>query len=101
MMKIGREREAGVFRAFDKFVTHGDRFIEEIPITAKSRNVLRRTLPGIILSRLVQVHEPRVKGGLATIKRVRDYASSGHFTREAEVEHVMSASVYGQETMTT
>lgn len=91
MMKIGREREAGVFRAFEKFVTHGDRFIEEIPITAKSRNVLDRTLPGFLLARINQLHEHQVGSPLTTVRRLRDFAARGGFRAEEEVRAVMDA----------
>lgn len=44
--KMTRERDTSVYRAFPEFVTHGDRFVEPIPITRKSRRVLERTISG-------------------------------------------------------
>lgn len=65
--KMTRERDASVYRAFPEFVSHGDRFVEPIPITRKSRRVLERTIAGLELSRMVQVHEPASKARLSTI----------------------------------
>ena len=49
--KIARERDAAVFRLFPKFIEQADRFVEPIPVTRRSRRVLRRTAPGIAMSR--------------------------------------------------
>nr|WP_246737234.1 helicase C-terminal domain-containing protein [Bradyrhizobium japonicum] len=64
--KMTRERDASVYRAFPQFVSHGDRFVEAIPITRKSRRVLERTLAGLELARLQLIHEPSSKGSLTT-----------------------------------
>ena len=66
--KMTRERDASVYRAFPEFVSHGDRFVEPIPITRKSRRVLERTISGLELSRMLQVHEPAAKARLSTIR---------------------------------
>jgi Amidohydrolase family len=55
--KIGGERDASVFRSFPKFVEQGDRFIEPVPITGRSRRVLERTVAGLELARIWIVHE--------------------------------------------
>jgi hypothetical protein len=49
--KMALERDASVFRSFAPFVEQGDRFVESIPITRKSRRVLERTLPGLNTTR--------------------------------------------------
>ncbi len=60
--KMGRERDAGVYRHFEKFVEHGDRFVEPIPITKRSRRVLERTLPGLEMARLLHIHGGMLPG---------------------------------------
>lgn len=64
--KMTRERDASVYRAFGEFVSHGDRFVEPIPITRKSRRVLERTIAGMQLARIVQIHEPAANMRLST-----------------------------------
>ena len=56
--KIGRERDAAVFRIFPSFIEHRDRLVDPVPITAKSRRVLERTYAGIEHGRLLGIHEP-------------------------------------------
>ncbi|HZU16240.1 MAG TPA: helicase-related protein [Candidatus Dormibacteraeota bacterium] len=56
--KISRERDAAVYRSFPKFVEHADRFVDPVPITAKSRRVLELTFAGLVQGRLYGVHEP-------------------------------------------
>ena len=58
MHKIGRERDAKVFRTFAQFVQHADRLVDPVPITRRSRRVLELTFPGIELGRIYGVHEP-------------------------------------------
>lgn len=82
--KIGRERDAAVFRAFDKFVEHGDRFVEPIPITRRSRRVLDRTLPGIMHARLLHLHEARCDEPLTRPAKVRALRASGRLDLQAE-----------------
>ena len=55
--KIGRERDASIYRAFPKYVSQGDRFVEPIPITGRSRRVLERTIPGLAFARILMLHE--------------------------------------------
>lgn len=64
--KMTRERDASVYRAFPEFVSHGDRFVEPIPITRKSRRVLERTIAGLELARMAQIHEPASNARLST-----------------------------------
>jgi hypothetical protein len=56
--KIGRERDAAVFRIFPSFIRHMDRLVDPVPITAKSRRVLELTYAGIQQGRLYGIHEP-------------------------------------------
>jgi hypothetical protein len=83
--KIGRERDASVFRSFSKFIEQGDRFIEPIPITRRSRRVLERTAPGMELARLYVLHEPNAATPLTTLKTLRDYSRSGRYAPEEEL----------------
>ena len=71
--KIGRERDASVFRSFPKFVEQGDRFIEPVPITGRSRRVLERTIAGLELARILIVHEHRANRSLATVRALGNY----------------------------
>lgn len=56
--KIGRERDAAVYRTFSSFVAHADRLIDPVPVTAKSRRVLELTFAGLVQARLYGIHEP-------------------------------------------
>lgn len=87
--KIGRERDAGIYRSFPKFVEQGDRFVEPIPITRRSRRVLERTIAGLILGRLLAIHEPQAHSSLTTVGRLRQYVESGGFVAEEEIESVI------------
>ena len=71
--KIGRERDAGIFRSFPKFVEQGDRFVEPIPITRHRRRVLERTAAGLELARVNIVHEPNSRGSLAMLTSFRTF----------------------------
>jgi hypothetical protein len=56
--KIGRERDAAVFRMFPSFIEHMDRLVDPVPITSKSRRVLELTFAGLEQGRLYGIHEP-------------------------------------------
>jgi hypothetical protein len=90
------ERDAKVFRSFDVFVQHGDRFVEPIAITRKSRNVIAKTIPGALVAQLLQVDEPRrlASGGrpLSTVREVLAYARSVADFRADLIEAVKSGS---------
>ena len=60
--RIAHERDAGVFRSFQHFVTQGDRFVEPIPITRRSRRVLDRTVNGLVMARFLHLYEPAREG---------------------------------------
>jgi hypothetical protein len=57
--RMGGERDASVFRSFTTWVEHGDRFVEPVPITRRSRRVLELAFPGAFVSRVYGIHEPR------------------------------------------
>lgn len=71
--KMTRERDASVYRAFPEFISHGDRFVEPIPITRKSRRVLERTISGLELARINLLHEPSSPTRITTIKSLNDF----------------------------
>lgn len=85
--KIARERDAQTFRQFSHYVTHGDRFVEPVPITRRSRRVLRLTMPGIVQARLLAVMEPTSSTGrLTTLRLLRDYVSDSGLTAADQTE---------------
>lgn len=82
--KIGRERDASVFRSFEKFVKQGDRFIEPIPITRKSRRVLERTISGLAMARILTIHEPNAGRSLALLASLKKFLTDGGMSIAAE-----------------
>lgn len=86
--KIGRERDAQTFRHFDKYVDQGDRFVDAIPITRRSRRVLALTLPGVVAARTLMVHEPASKQRLSTPAMLRQYVRAAGLTPDAEAAAV-------------
>ncbi len=85
--KISRERDASIYRSFDKFIEHGDRFVEPIPITRNSRRVLERTIAGLEFARLLMIHEPQADTPLTMIPKLREYINKtdGFFADEIDV----------------
>jgi hypothetical protein len=71
--RITREREVATYAQFDKFIVQGDRFVEPIPVTRRSRRVLALTTVGAEEARRLAVREYEAGSGLATIKKLRDY----------------------------
>jgi hypothetical protein len=87
--KIGRERDAQTFRQFEQYVRQGDRFVEPIPVSRRSRRVLRLTIPGIVEARRLALLEPRSPNQrLTTLKALREFAASAGMTPAAEAEHI-------------
>jgi hypothetical protein len=84
--KIPRERDASVYRSFAPFVLQGDRFVEPVPITARSRRVLDRTFAGMIMARVLMLHEPASKGSLTSVNRLRQYFQQAGITERGEAE---------------
>jgi hypothetical protein len=89
--KMARERDASVFRSFEKFVSHGDRFVEPIPITRRSRRVLERTMAGLECARLWHVHEPASGRSLVLIDRMDQYLKSVGVDAQRESEELATA----------
>lgn len=93
--RMGVERDASVFRTFDIYIRQGDRFIEPIAITRKSRRVLRHTFPGVFLARVLGIHEPAAvnSGGkqLTTVKELRRYLQDKPVTEDQEFEALCDA----------
>lgn len=87
--KIGRERDAGVFRAFPEFIRQGDRFVDPIPITKRSRRVLEKTIAGLELARIRVLHETLGSPPLTTVKALRDYAKSGKLDLGLELKSII------------
>jgi hypothetical protein len=82
--KIPRERDASVFRSFAPFVLQGDRFVEPVPITGRSRRVLDRTISGMAMARILMLHEPASGGSLSTVSKLRQYFRQAGVTAESE-----------------
>lgn len=82
--KIARERDASVYRSFEHFVLQGDRFVEPVPVTRRSRRVLERTVAGLELARVLTLHEPRSSIALSTVKNLRQYFKDAELTEEDE-----------------
>lgn len=89
--KMGRERDAGIYRTFPKFVQHADRLVEPIPITRRSRRVLQRTLPGIELARILMLEEPVAGKPLTMAKALKQHRADARFDPDAEVAELVSA----------
>jgi hypothetical protein len=87
--KIARERDAETFRHFRSFVLQGDRFIEPIPITRRSRRVLSLTMPGVVEARRLMLMEPGAAGQrLTTLDRLRAYVTDTGLTPAGESEAI-------------
>lgn len=89
--RIAREREAATFGQFEKFVRQGDRFVEPIPITRRSRRVLRVTTPGLVEARRLAVHEPQSGRALTTVQTLRAFADSAGLSAQSEFDEIASA----------
>lgn len=89
--KIGRERDAGVYRSFRQFVEQGDRFVEPVPVTKHSRRVLDRTIAGLALARILMVHEAKLGLALTTVAKFKQYAASGHLNLKLEYDCLVRA----------
>jgi Lhr-like helicase len=90
--KMTRERDASVYRAFPQFVSHGDRFVEPIPITRKSRRVLERTISGLELARITLVHEPATGDRITTIKALNNVVRQNPDLLQQD-EHAIAAAL--------
>jgi hypothetical protein len=84
--KMARERDASTYRSWPQFVRQGDRFVEPIPITRRSKRVLERTAAGLLMGRLLHVHEMKWGKALTTVKSLREYAAGGNFDLDEEFD---------------
>jgi hypothetical protein len=89
--KIGRERDAAVFRDFERFVEHGDRFVEPVPVTRRSRRVLERTAGGMELARLLMVHEPTARQSLTWLPSLRRFLAATPGVLEQDRDALLAA----------
>jgi hypothetical protein len=97
--KIGRERDAEGFRHFASFILQGDRFVEPIPITRRSRRVLELTMPGIVEARRLMLMEPLSIGQrLTTLEKLRTFVSSSAITAEDQTDRIASLLGFSGET---
>lgn len=84
-------RSAGIYRSFEKYVDHGDRFIEPTPVTRRSRRVLERTIAGLALARILAIHEPANGAPLTTVARLRSFVEASGLDPAAEAEAIAEA----------
>lgn len=93
--RMGVERDSSVFRSFAPYVEQGDRFIEPIAITRRSRRVLEHTFPGMFSARVHGIHEAkRVRGEGKSISIARDlraYAASAPVLEDQEFDELCDA----------
>lgn len=93
--RVAVERDASVFRSFRPYVEQGDRFVEPVPITRRSRRVLGCTFPGLFAARVFAVHEPRWLGrtrrSLTTARELRRYVASAPLHEEDEFRELCDA----------
>lgn len=92
--KMGRERDAGVFRSFEKFIEQGDRFVEPIPITGRSRRVLERTMSGLGMARLLHVHAAASADRFTTVAHLRAAIRNGTLSSARESEALVKYLAY-------
>lgn len=95
--RIARERDASVFKAFPQYVSQGDRFVEPIPITGRSRRVLERTLPGLAFARILLMHEPIAGRSVAKARALHDYLDAHPEFCDQEIETICRILGYNDE----
>ena len=86
--KMPLERDSSVYRSFTSFVEQGDRFVEAIPITRRSRRVLERTLPGLLMAIVCQIHEPNSPQALTVIQRLRQFYRDQGIDASSELDSI-------------
>jgi hypothetical protein len=90
--KIARERDAQTFRHFDPYVRQGDRFVDAIPITRRSRRVLDLTIPGVMGALRLMLWERAGRQSLTTLANLRAYVRDSGKTaadESAEITHLL------------
>ena len=96
--RVARERDASIFKAFPQYVAQGDRFVEPIPITGRSRRVLERTLPGLAFARILLLHEPDAGRSVAKARVLRNYLDSHPDFCDDEITTICNMLGYTDET---
>jgi len=93
--RMGVERDSSVFRSFAPYVEQGDRFIEPIAITRRSRRVLEHTFPGLFSARVHGIHEAkRVRTehkNISIARELRAYAASAPILEDQEYAELCDA----------
>jgi hypothetical protein len=93
--RMGGERDASAYRSFPTWIAHGDRFIEAVPITRRSRRVLQLAYPGAFMARVLDVHEPRALAltgrNLTKAARLRDYFRDAGIDETSELGELYEA----------
>lgn len=93
--RMGVERDSSIFRVFDVYVRQGDRFVEPIAVTRKSKRVLELTFPGMFMARVLGLHEPSsvFSGGkqLTMVKTLREYFQTRPVTEDDEFAGICDA----------
>ena len=95
MHKVGRERDAAVYKTFPSFVGHMDRLIDPVPVTSKSRRVLEITFAGLEMARILGIHEPAAEQSdmrqLTTIRNLREAFTRLGINEEDESNSIVAA----------
>lgn len=93
--RMGGERDASIFRSFETWIAHGDRFVEPVPITRRSRRVMELAYPAAFTARVYDIHEPRAvaqtKRNVVKASRLRDWFRQSGVTEESEYEALCDA----------
>ena len=95
MHKIGRERDAAIFKMFPSFIQHMDRLVDPVPITSKSRRVLELTFSGLEMGRIQGIHEPAALAGglrqLTTVHGLRQAFTQLQINEPDEIQAMIRA----------
>lgn len=94
--RIVREREMANYLQFQPYVQQGDRFVEPIAVTRRSRRVLAVTTPGLVEARRLGVHEPSARAALTTVQRLRDYYATAGVNDASEADSLIDALGFSQ-----
>ncbi|MBF9131393.1 hypothetical protein I0C86_20855 [Plantactinospora sp. S1510] len=86
-----RDRDSSVFRYYATWIRYLDRLVTKVPVNRESLPVLRRALPGALMSYLLQVHNlawmtsGSRRFSLAKSDQFRDALNTGHLDRKTLV----------------
>ncbi|MPQ99584.1 hypothetical protein GB931_17005 [Modestobacter sp. I12A-02628] len=91
-----RDRDSSVFRWYSKWISYLDRLVTKVPVNRESLQVLRRALPGALMARLLQVHDPawmtsgRNRFSLGDSGQVRAALAAGFLDRNALIAELQT-----------